>query len=62
MKITQATVFDVSKPLRELAKVVPSASRGGGEVRPERGPVVRDQGHSRDGGLQSKAGSAAIPS
>jgi hypothetical protein len=60
-KFTEATAFDVSRPLRELAKTAPSASRNGGEVRPERGPVVRDRGHSRDGALQSRAASAVIP-
>src|SRR5207253_7903054 len=55
--ITQATAFDVSRPARELAKTAPSTNRKGGEVRPERGPVVRDRGHTTDGARQSKVDS-----
>jgi hypothetical protein len=61
-KFTPATAFDVSKPLRELAKAAPSGRAKGGEIRPERGPVVADRGYSRDGAVQTKVGSAAIPS
>jgi hypothetical protein len=60
-KFTKATAFDVSRPLRELAKATPLASRQGGEIRPERGPVAVGRGHSRDGALQSRAASKAIP-
>jgi hypothetical protein len=58
---TEATAFDVSKPLRELAKTAPSAIGHGGEIRPERGPVARDRGHSTDGALQSRAAASVIP-
>jgi hypothetical protein len=58
---TEAAAFDVSKPLRELAKTVPSSKGKGIVVPPERGPVVRDRGHSRDGALQSKVVGPAIP-
>jgi hypothetical protein len=58
---TEATAFDVSRPLRELAKTARPVGGRGGEVRPERGPVPKDRGYSRDGALQSRAGSAAIP-
>jgi hypothetical protein len=60
-KFTKATAFDVSRPLRDLAKRAVSVSRKGGEVRPERGPVTADRGHSRDGALQTTAASPAIP-
>jgi hypothetical protein len=58
---TDAAAFDVSRPLRELAKAVPSSKGKGIVVLPERGPVVRDRGHSRDGALQSKVIGPAIP-
>jgi hypothetical protein len=58
---TEAAAFDVSKPLRELAKTAPSSKGTGIVVPPERGPVVRDRGHSRDGALQSKVIGPAIP-
>ena len=60
-KFTQAAAFDVSKPLRELARMAPSSKGKGGEVRPERGPVAADRGYSTDGALQSKEGTRAIP-
>jgi hypothetical protein len=49
--------FDVSEPLRELAK---KAKPGKAKDLPEeRGPVVADQGHSGDGALQGGAAAAA---
>jgi hypothetical protein len=60
-KFTQAAAFDVSKPLRELAKTAPSSKGKGGEVRPERGPAVANRGYSKDGAIQSKMAPAAIP-
>jgi hypothetical protein len=67
-KWSTAKAFDVSKPLRELpsqaraiGKIDPDAEY---EVRPERGAVPEDRGHTGDGALQKpKAGallSAAI--
>jgi hypothetical protein len=58
---TDAAAFDVSRPLRELAKAVPSSKGKGIVVLPERGPVVPDRGHSRDGALQSNIIGPAIP-
>ncbi len=58
---TDATAFDVSRPLRDLAKMAPSGRAKGGEVRPERGPVAADRGYSRDGALQSEVASPVIP-
>jgi hypothetical protein len=60
-KFTKAAAFDVSKPLRELAKTAPSTKARGGEVRPDRGPAIADRGHSKDGAIQSEAAPAAIP-
>jgi len=60
-KFTQAAAFDVSRPLRELAKTAPSSKGKGGEVRPDRGPAVADRGHSKDGAIQREAAPAAIP-
>src|SRR6266498_4477904 len=60
-KFTEAAAFDVSRPLRELAKTAPSSKGKGGEVRPDRGPAVADRGHSKDGAIQREAAPAAIP-
>ncbi len=60
-KFTEAAAFDVSRPLRELAKTAPSSKGKGGEVRPDRGPAVADRGHSKDGAIQSETAPAAIP-
>ncbi len=52
---TRAVAFDVSAPLHSMASV-PKASPWDStlmrEVRPERGPTVRNQGYSGDGALQ----------
>jgi hypothetical protein len=60
-KFTDAQAFDVSRPLRELAKTPPSSRGRSGEVRPDRGPAVADRGHSTDGAVQSSVGALAIP-
>jgi hypothetical protein len=57
-EVSQPVGFDVSLPLRDLASQAPArkAPRAPSaepiEIRPEPGPVVRDQGHSGDGALQ----------
>jgi hypothetical protein len=55
---SEAVAFDVSLPLSSLAwraplrKLPPVSSQEPIEIRPERGPVVSDQGYSGDGALQ----------
>jgi hypothetical protein len=58
-EFSKAIAFDVSLPLRALAAAAaprmapPLAPLGGPiEIRPERGPVAKDQGYSPDGALQ----------
>jgi hypothetical protein len=57
-KFSQAVAFDVSPPVRLLAapgpsRAVPSIpSQEPIEIRPDRGPVVRDRGYSGDDALQ----------
>ena len=65
---TTAVAFDASAQLRDLASApkVPTTSTSFlQEVREERGPDVKDQGHSGDGALQGGGGvrgvAAAIP-
>ncbi len=68
---SQAAAFDVSKPLRDLAKTATAARAANGsdkEVRPDRGPVVaeslsasRAAAPSGDGAVQSAVAPAAIP-
>jgi hypothetical protein len=71
-KFTEAVAFDVSPPLHELAwraplrKLPTAPSQEPVEIRPERGPVVHDQGYSGDGALQRdgeqlRAAAATIP-
>ena len=61
-KFSEAAAFDVSLPLHVLApaaslRMAPLApSQEPVEIRPERGPVVKDQGHSGDGALQGANG------
>jgi hypothetical protein len=59
-KVTNASAFDVSQPLRTLAKqgVGPGAFQG---LPPERGRTVPDIGHSADGALQSRLPAPRIP-
>jgi hypothetical protein len=49
--VKKAAAFDVSPPLRDLAKRTVSATTST-DLPPERGPVVADRGHSPDGALQ----------
>jgi hypothetical protein len=71
-KFSQAVAFDVSSSLRDLAFQAPlrklpvAPSQEPVEIRPERGPVVHDQGHSGDGALQRdgerlRSAAASIP-
>jgi hypothetical protein len=58
-KFSQAVAFDVSLPLRVLAatpfRIAPvGPSQEPVEIRPERGPVVKDRGYSSDGALQTR--------
>ena len=58
-KFSQAVAFDVSLPLRALAaapfRMAPlRPSQEPVEIRPERGPVVKDRGYSGDGALQMR--------
>jgi hypothetical protein len=57
-----AKAFDLSAPLRNVAAAAPlrrvplALSQEPVEIRPERGPVVKDQGYSGDGALQGASG------
>ena len=58
-KFSQAVAFDVSLPLRVLAatpfRIAPvGPSQEPVEIRPERGPVIKDRGYSSDGALQTR--------
>src|SRR5438128_729848 len=58
-KFTKAVAFDVSAPLRNMPSVVTPSTLTSTllqEIRPERGPDVKDQGYSRDGALQTTSG------
>src|SRR5882762_7694909 len=61
-KFSKAAAFDVSLPLHALApaarlRVAPLApSQEPVEIRPERGPVVKDRGYSGDEALQGGSG------
>jgi hypothetical protein len=63
-KFSEPVAFDVSKPLKELAKGPPSSKGRAGEVRPERsaGAEAADRGHSKDDAVQSQVGALAIAS
>ena len=60
-RFSSAAAFDVSPALRDLAtstarRAAPSAPDAEPiEIRPDRGPVAQDQGHSGDGALQGAA-------
>jgi hypothetical protein len=58
-KFSHAVAFDVSLPLHVLAAAPPRMapllpSQEPVEIRPERGPVVKDRGYSGDGALQMR--------
>jgi hypothetical protein len=57
--VTKAAAFDVSRPLRELAKsAAPATFRG---LPPERGPTLANVGHTTDGALQRTLPAPSIP-
>jgi hypothetical protein len=61
-RLTDAAAFDVSQPLRRLAKTAKAAARPQTRELPaERGPVVADRGHSPDGALQAGKPPRVIP-
>jgi hypothetical protein len=61
-RLSTAAAFDVSPPLRELAKaVVPGTARASAAERRERGAHVADKGHGGDGALQGAARHAQDP-
>jgi len=58
-KFTKAVAFDVSAPLRTMPSVVTPSTLTSTllqEIRPERGPDIKDRGYSRDGALQLTSG------
>jgi len=58
-KVNKAAAFDVSRPLRELAKsAAPATFRG---LPPERGPTLANVGHTTDGALQRTLPAPSIP-
>jgi len=63
-KFSTAVAFDVSPALRDLARRASLQAPKGAlssepvEIRPDRGPVVADQGFAGDGAIQAPAGSA----
>ena len=70
-RFSEAIAFDVSAPLRDksasaLLRVPPGTVTQAGanqeplEVRPERGPVVKDKGFSGDGALKGASSSALV--
>jgi hypothetical protein len=58
---SQAAAFDVSKPLRDLAKLANPAQPGDRDDEDE-GPVLIDHGYSGDGALQTAQAPLTIPS
>jgi hypothetical protein len=58
-KFTEAKAFDTSKPLRDLAKTAKPPKPQ--DLRPEKGPVVANHGHSPDGAVQGTVPAATIP-
>ncbi|HEY9376649.1 MAG TPA: hypothetical protein VIQ02_06085, partial [Jiangellaceae bacterium] len=60
-KFIEPAAFDVSKPLRELAKTAKTTEQKDGQMRPERGPAVESRGYSGDAAVQAAAAPLAIP-
>lgn len=58
-KFSEAVAYDVSAPLREQARMrsgaaaLPGAEQVILDIRPDRGPVAQDRGHSGDGARQN---------
>jgi hypothetical protein len=59
-KFSEPKAFDVSKPLRELAKSDEGAAKPSEEVRPDKGVTAPGKAHKADGALQSSVATQAI--
>src|SRR6185436_16347943 len=59
---SKAAAFDVSKPLRELAKSANHAQPGDRDDDEDEGPDLIDHGYTGDGALQTASSPLAIPS
>jgi hypothetical protein len=59
-KFTKPAAFDVSKPLRELAKAAKATRESGGQMRPERGRAVASEGYSADAAVQASPAAPTI--
>jgi hypothetical protein len=59
-KFTKPAAFDVSKPLRELAKTAKATKQKDGQMRPERGPAVASEGYSGDAAVQAAPAAPTI--
>jgi hypothetical protein len=59
-KFTKPAAFDVSKPLRELAKAAKGTRQNGGQMRPERGRAVASEGYSADAAVQAAPAAPTI--
>jgi hypothetical protein len=55
-KFTKPAAFDVSRPLRELAKAAKATRQKGGQMRAERGRAVASEGHSAEAAVQAAPG------
>ncbi|HKN51357.1 MAG TPA: hypothetical protein VJX66_02585, partial [Amycolatopsis sp.] len=60
-RVSPAAAFDVSPPLRELAKLPGAAAAAAPSERPERGRPVADTGHRADGALQASVNRVQDP-
>jgi hypothetical protein len=62
-KFSAAVAFDISPALRDLRPSAPAFAPSSKllEIRPERGPEVKDKGYSGDGALQALSRALAIP-
>ena len=62
-EFSEAVAFDVSKPLRVLAKTADNGARStGGQLHAERGPTVEANGYAGDAAVQTAVAPLAIPS
>jgi hypothetical protein len=60
-KFTKAVAFDVSKPLRVLAKTARIEARDkDARMSPERGPTMKDKGYSGDAAVQDFSAVSAV--
>jgi hypothetical protein len=61
-EFSEAVAFDVSKPLRVLAKTAAKgATSKDGQLPAERGPVIEANGYTGDASIQTEAAPLAIP-